>query len=39
MTHYIDELNKEDLKGKRVLLRLDLNAPVLDGEVTDTFRR
>ncbi len=35
---YIDELKKEDLKGKRVLLRLDLNAPVLDGEVTDTFR-
>ncbi len=38
MIQYIDELKKEDLKGKRVLLRLDLNAPVLDGEVTDTFR-
>ena len=27
-----------DLKGKRVLLRLDLNAPVADGKVTETYR-
>ncbi|HEY4508832.1 MAG TPA: phosphoglycerate kinase [Candidatus Paceibacterota bacterium] len=38
MVKYIDELKKEDLKGKRVLLRLDLNAPILDGEVVDTYR-
>ena len=38
MVHYIDELNKDDLKGKKVLLRLDLNAPVLNGEVIDTYR-
>src|SRR3989344_7044143 len=36
--HYIDELEKEDLRGKRVLLRLDLNSPILDGVVIDTFR-
>lgn len=35
---YIDELNAEELKGKLVLLRLDLNVPVINGEVTDTFR-
>ncbi|MEQ1561266.1 MAG: phosphoglycerate kinase [Nitrospira sp.] len=35
---YIDELTKEELKGKIVLLRLDLNVPVADGEVTDTYR-
>ena len=38
MIHYIDELEKKDLKGKRVLLRLDLNAPVLGGEIIDTHR-
>jgi phosphoglycerate kinase len=27
-----------DLAGKRVLLRLDLNAPVIDGKITDTYR-
>ncbi|MFZ2621149.1 MAG: phosphoglycerate kinase [Minisyncoccia bacterium] len=38
MIKYIDDLNKEDLKGKFVLLRLDLNVPIQDGEVTDSFR-
>ena len=38
MVHYIDELEKEDLEGKRVLLRLDLNVPVVDGEIADTYR-
>lgn len=28
----------ENLKGKKVLLRLDLNVPVKDGEVIDDFR-
>lgn len=35
---YIDELTNEDLQGKRVLLRLDLNVPVADGEILDTYR-
>ena len=28
MIHYIDELTAEDLKGKKVLLRCDLNVPL-----------
>ncbi len=36
MIHYIDEV--EDLKGKKVLLRLDLNVPVVEGQVADTYR-
>lgn len=36
MIHYIDD--NVDLAGKRVLVRADLNAPVEDGKVTDTFR-
>ncbi len=35
---YIDELSKEELKGKRVLLRLDLNVPVENEEVKDAYR-
>lgn len=35
---YISDLNISDLKGKYVLLRLDLNIPIINGEVTDTFR-
>jgi phosphoglycerate kinase len=38
MIRYIDELKPEDLKGKKVLLRLDLNAPLEDGQITDTYR-
>jgi phosphoglycerate kinase len=38
MIHFIDELKKEDLKGKKVLLRLDLNVPVQNGKITDTYR-
>ncbi len=38
MIKYLDELEKEDLAGKRVLLRLDLNVPVENGIVTDTYR-
>ncbi|MES3005079.1 MAG: phosphoglycerate kinase [Patescibacteria group bacterium] len=38
MIKYIDELKKEDLAGKRVLLRLDLNAPIVDGEIKDVSR-
>jgi phosphoglycerate kinase len=36
MIHYIDEVS--DLKGKRVLLRLDLNAPVADGKIENSYR-
>jgi 3-phosphoglycerate kinase len=36
MISYIDEC--EDLKGKKVILRLDLNVPIHDGVVTDTYR-
>ncbi|PDT01219.1 phosphoglycerate kinase [Rhizobium chutanense] len=32
----IDDLN--DIRGKRVLVRVDLNVPVKDGKVTDTTR-
>ena len=35
---YIDELKGEDLKGKHVLLRLDLNVPVVDGQVANAYR-
>src|SRR5579872_4168861 len=31
-------LDDLDLKGKRVLLRADLNVPVADGKVTDATR-
>src|SRR5690606_21514119 len=32
----LDDLG--DIKGKRVLVRVDLNVPVTDGEVSDTTR-
>ncbi len=35
---YLSDLTEKDLKGKYVLLRLDLNVPIINGEVTDTFR-
>ena len=28
----------KDLKGKRVLLRVDFDVPVIDGVITDKFR-
>ncbi len=38
MLKYLNDLSENDLKGKYVLLRLDLNVPILNGEVGDTFR-
>ena len=35
---YIDELKGDELRGKYVLLRLDLNAPVVGGQVTNSYR-
>jgi len=36
---YLSDLASDDLKGKYVLLRLDLNVPILeDGSVGDTYR-
>ncbi len=35
---YLNDLAEGDLKGKYVLLRLDLNVPIINGEVNDTFR-
>ena len=36
MIKYIDQV--ENLKGVKVLLRLDLNVPIVDGVVTDPYR-
>ena len=35
---YIDELKGEELKGKYVLLRLDLNVPVDNNQVVNAYR-
>ena len=34
----LDDLLKNDLKGKIVYLRADLNLPTINGKVTDTTR-
>src|SRR5215470_19610030 len=34
----LDDLKDSDAKGKRVLVRTDLNVPMKDGRVTDALR-
>ena len=34
----LTDLTASDLSGKRVLLRLDLNVPIENGQITDDFR-
>ena len=38
MIKFIDSLKKEELKGKKVLMRTDINVPVENGEIKETFR-
>ncbi len=38
MIHYIDELSRDELRGKKVLLRVDFNVPLDHGQITETFR-
>ncbi len=35
----LDDLLTNDLKGKAVYLRADLNLPIINGKVTDTTRK
>jgi phosphoglycerate kinase len=38
MIKFVEELKKEDLAGKKVLLRVDFNVPVEDGKIVDSFK-
>jgi len=38
MLKFIERLNKKELDGKKVLLRVDFNVPVDEGEIVEIFR-
>lgn len=38
MIKSVAELTEKDLNGKKVLLRVDFNVPVLNGKILDTYR-
>lgn len=38
MIKFVDELKKEDLNGKKVLLRVDFNVPVKEGRLANDFK-
>ncbi len=38
MLKFIDQLKREDLAGKKVLLRVDFDVPVTNGKITGDFR-
>jgi phosphoglycerate kinase len=38
MIKFLKDLTGEELKGKRVLMRLDLNVPVAEGKVVNAYR-
>jgi phosphoglycerate kinase len=38
MLKFIERLNKKELDGKKVLLRVDFNVPVEEGEIVEVFR-
>ena len=38
MIKYISQIKTKEFKDKKIILRLDFNVPVLNGEVTSDFR-
>lgn len=38
MIKFISELKKGDLNGKKVMLRVDFDVPVVDGKIVESFR-
>jgi phosphoglycerate kinase len=38
MIKFVDKLKREDLEGKKVLLRADFDVPIKDGKITEEFR-